>query len=162
MPSDIPVISSFHPFFSAYLVYIRKRSPAKMEASSPPVPARISIMAFLLSWGSAGISRNLIFCSISGICSSSCATSSLANSRISSSFSVSRSSLALAKLPMAFLYFSPAWIIGPISAYSLFRIMYRFISCTSEGSDNCCCSVSYFLRIPSSFFSNEFSGIFIL
>ena len=58
--------SNFQPLVSQNLAYIRKRSPAKIAASSPPVPPRISRMAFLLSCGSAGTSNSLISSSNSG------------------------------------------------------------------------------------------------
>jgi hypothetical protein len=40
------IISIFHFIFSAYREYILKISAAKSAASPPPVPARISTMAF--------------------------------------------------------------------------------------------------------------------
>ena len=43
------VTSIFQPLRSIYLVYILNRSPAKIEASSPPAPPRISMMAFYAS-----------------------------------------------------------------------------------------------------------------
>src|SRR5688572_9916814 len=47
--------STERPFDSAYRAYILKRSPAKMAASSPPVPARTSRNMFLSSRSSFGI-----------------------------------------------------------------------------------------------------------
>ena len=60
VPSEKEVISYFQPLDSMYLVYMRIRSPAKMAASSPPVPPRISTIAFFASCGSLGINRSLI------------------------------------------------------------------------------------------------------
>ena len=57
--------SIFQPLASQNLVYIRYKSPAKILASSPPVPARISSTAFLSSSGSAG-SNNIFISSSSG------------------------------------------------------------------------------------------------
>ena len=65
-PSDASTSSKRHPIFAAYPRYMAKRSEAKRPASSPPVPARISRIAFLLSASSLGISASLIFFSISG------------------------------------------------------------------------------------------------
>ena len=50
-------ISTFHPLLSPNREYIRSKSEANNAASSPPVPARISTMTFLLSLGSFGMSR---------------------------------------------------------------------------------------------------------
>ena len=44
--SDIDITSTFQRCCSAKRVYMRKTSAAKSEASSPPVPARISRMTF--------------------------------------------------------------------------------------------------------------------
>ena len=60
-----------------------------------PADPRISRIAFLLSCGSAGIRRSLIFSSHSGSVGSISAISSLAISRRSSSFSLARISFAI-------------------------------------------------------------------
>ena len=60
VPSEKEVISYFQPLDSMYLVYMRIRSPAKMAASSPPVPPRISTIAFSHPAGPVGINRSLI------------------------------------------------------------------------------------------------------
>jgi len=80
---------------------MRSRSPAKMAASSPPVPPRISMMAFFESCGSLGISSSLICSSICSMAGSSSVISPRAISRISSSLSLERMSLASARLASA-------------------------------------------------------------
>src|SRR5690606_17448262 len=67
VPSLKSTVSTFQPLLSQYLVYILNKSPAKILASSPPVPARNSTTAFLVSSGSLGIKRNLISSSILGM-----------------------------------------------------------------------------------------------
>ena len=57
------ISSTFQPFCSAYRVYIRNRSPANRAASSPPAPARISMMMFFSSLGSLGSSSRVSFSS---------------------------------------------------------------------------------------------------
>ena len=47
--------STFQPFESAYLQYILYRSAANRDASSPPVPARISTTVLRESVGFGGI-----------------------------------------------------------------------------------------------------------
>src|SRR5690606_30026746 len=49
VPSFISTTEVLQPLVSQYFVYIRNKSPAKIEASSPPVPARISTITFLAS-----------------------------------------------------------------------------------------------------------------
>ena len=56
VPSFKSTILTFHPLFSANFEYILNKSPAKILASSPPVPALSSITMFLESSGSFGIS----------------------------------------------------------------------------------------------------------
>ena len=87
-----------HPLSKQYFVYILNKSPAKMLASSPPVPALISTTTFLESSGSLGIRRIFNSSSSFGIIlrdSSSCffaiswisgSDSSLIKSRASDSF----------------------------------------------------------------------------
>src|SRR5258708_6762140 len=89
--SLIDIISIFQPLRSAKREYIRNRSAAKSDASSPPVPARISRMMFLASFGSFGTSRILMSASrasrrASSAFISSCASSRLSGSLTSSSF----------------------------------------------------------------------------
>ena len=57
--SESDITSTFQRFCSAKRVYMRKISAAKSEASSPPVPARISRMTFFSSLGSLGSSKTL-------------------------------------------------------------------------------------------------------
>ena len=54
-------------FDSENLEYILNKSPAKILASSPPVPALISTTTFLESSGSLGINKNFNSSSIFGI-----------------------------------------------------------------------------------------------
>ena len=53
------VTSTFQPCVSAYRMYMRNNSAANSEASSPPVPLRISSTTFFSSFGSFGSSRIL-------------------------------------------------------------------------------------------------------
>ena len=62
-PSSVSLtelISTRQPRFSAYMVYIRVREWANRADSSPPTPARISMMTFLPSLGSRGRRSTLI------------------------------------------------------------------------------------------------------
>ena len=93
-PSDTYVIATCQPFDSQKFLYILNRSPANSAASSPPVPARISISTFLASSGSFGISAIFISSSSCGCSSSFIASSSRAISFISGSLSLARISLA--------------------------------------------------------------------
>ena len=103
VPSVISMISCFHFIVSKNLLYMRYKSPAKMLASSPPAPARISTIAFLSSSGSFGIRSNFIFSS-KGIClGTRDSNSSLAISFISGSL-LSSISLASARLLSKLLY----------------------------------------------------------
>ncbi|CSC15944.1 Uncharacterised protein [Vibrio cholerae] len=82
------------PFFSAKRLYIRNKSPAKIPASSPPAPARISKKQLRSSFGSFGSNR---ICSSSvrrSIAAFAALISSCAISRISASSSCAISSAA--------------------------------------------------------------------
>ena len=81
--------SIFQRCCSAKRWYMRKISAAKSEASSPPVPARISRMTFFSSLGSLGNSSTLISSSRAGSRGASWAISSSAIARSSGSLSVS-------------------------------------------------------------------------
>ena len=88
-PPAVPSLRSttltFHPLLSQYLVYIRYRSPAKIDASSPPVPARSSITMFFASSGSLGINIKRMVSSSSGSLALTSSNSSFAISVISGS-----------------------------------------------------------------------------
>mmetsp|Transcript_6313 Transcript_6313/g.21660 ORF Transcript_6313/g.21660 Transcript_6313/m.21660 type:complete len:223 (+) Transcript_6313:651-1319(+) len=96
-PSFTPPLSAsfrlttetFQPTFSQYIWYIRMRSPAQMQASSPPVPALISSMMFFSSRSSFGSSSSRSLSSSSDISCPKAAASSLASSAISASPSAS-------------------------------------------------------------------------
>ncbi len=49
----LSIISIFQPWFAEYLEYILNRSPAKSDASAPPVPALISMITSLFASGSS-------------------------------------------------------------------------------------------------------------
>ena len=67
------------------VAYMRNRSPAKIAASSPPVPARISRKMFASSRGSRGISSFVSSTSSASMRARSAATSSAASLRSSGS-----------------------------------------------------------------------------
>ena len=104
VPSEELMISYFQPISLKNIVYILKISSTKIHASSPPVPARNSIMAFLSSSGSFGINNILIRSSNSGRFCSKSLISIFAISRISWSSSISNSSFELLMLSKMFLY----------------------------------------------------------
>ena len=56
---EIFIISNFHFFFEQTFSYILNKSEQKSDASTPPVPARISTIAFLSSSLSFG-NRNYL------------------------------------------------------------------------------------------------------
>ena len=56
---EIEINSNIHFFLLLIFSYILKRSLANKLASKPPVPARISIIAFFLSASSFGNKNNL-------------------------------------------------------------------------------------------------------
>ena len=61
-PSSVSLtllISVFHRRASAYMEYMRYREWANRAASSPPTPARISMMTFFPSLGSLGKKQDL-------------------------------------------------------------------------------------------------------
>ena len=159
MPSFIEVTSTRQPFISQYLLYILNRSPAKIAASSPPVPPLISTMAFLASSGSAGISKSLISSSMGATCGSNSSSSALAISRISASVSVWSNSFASAMCAKRVLYRLPAFTICSKSRYSLFNLTKRRISAITEGSVMSVDTSSNLWYKPSIFSNNELSAM---
>ena len=125
-PSDTSVILSVQPFMSQYFLYILKRSPANKAASSPPVPARISICTFFASSGSFGTRSSLISssnlgCRLSFSCSSSRAISFMSAS--SSFANIFLASLIESKQEM---YLFLAFMMSPKSFHSLVSFTYLF------------------------------------
>ena len=127
-------IAIFHPLVSMYLLYMRKRSPAKIAASSPPVPPRISIITFLSSSGSAGTSRSFISSSSSGMRFSLAESSSRSISLVSGSSSIASISLASEMFCRHPTYSLRASTIFPRSLYSLVSFTYLFWSAITLGS----------------------------
>ena len=84
--------STCQPRFSAYMVYIRVREWANRADSSPPTPARISMITFLPSLGSFGRRSTLISRSSRSMSDLAWASSCWASSRISGSESNSSAS----------------------------------------------------------------------
>ena len=113
---------------------MRKRSPANRAASSPPVPPRISSVTFLLSSGSAGMSRSLISSSNSGMRFSFTAISSRAISFISGSSSIESISFASSKPFTALMYSCRAFMMSSRFLYSFVSCTYRFWSAMTFGS----------------------------
>ena len=98
------------PRFSAYRMYMRSRSPANNAASSPPVPALISMIVSRASSGSRGINAVRSFSSTAG--------SSLSKRFASSAKSGSSEAISLAASRSSFtcLYAVYAETITPNSA----------------------------------------------
>jgi len=151
----------FHPFSSQYFTYIRYRSPAKRAASSPPVPPRISTIAFLSSCGSAGTSNNFISSSKAGIRSLQVSSSSRAISRISGSCSDSSKAFASSIPFNTFTYSERAPTIFSKSRYSLFSFTNRFMSAITAGSVIRVPTSSKRLTNPSNLPSKLFSAIYL-
>ena len=149
-PSLKLLTAIFHPFVSMNFEYIRKRSPANSAASSPPVPPRISIITFLSSSGSAGISSSFISSSSSGILLSLAAISSRSISRVSGSSSAASISLASSTLRRHPMYSLRAFTILPRSLYSLVSFTYLFWSAITLGSVISVATSSYRETSPSS------------
>ena len=144
-------VSVLYFIISAYIVYIRYRTPANSAASSPPAPALISIMTFFSSIGSFG--RSSIFSSSSNFAASALEffSSSSAISRSSGSFSVSSRARASSASLRAFLYSLYFSITGARFALSFMSEVKRSISCIVSG-----------FASSDSIFSNRFSASFSL
>ncbi len=126
--------ASCQPRVSANFWYILKRSPANRAASSPPVPPRISTMAFFASSGSAGIRRSLMRSSNFGSCAVASSISSRASCRISSSLSDEIIIFDSSMADSAFSYFLLTPSNSSRSWYSLVRRTYLFRSEITAGS----------------------------
>jgi hypothetical protein len=85
VPSLAEITSTFQPCKAAKRSYIRNRSPANSEASSPPVPARISSITLRSSMASLGNSARRICCASSRLRAASVSRSASAMPRISGS-----------------------------------------------------------------------------
>ena len=156
------VTESFHPFASQNLLYIENRSPAKRHASSPPVPARISICTFFASSGSFGISAIFISSSSFGCRLSLAASSSRAISFISGSLSLASMSFAsLIPLRQA-MYLLRASMMPPRSLYSLVSFTNRRWSAITAGSVISVVTSSYRASRPSSFCNMLFSSVIVV
>ena len=108
-----------HPFDCAKEVYILYKSPAKILASSPPVPALISITAFFESSGSFGINKTLISSSKGFTLGKFSSNSIFAISFISASLELAIISFASSIFDNSVLYVLYIFIIGSRSLYSL-------------------------------------------
>ena len=143
----------FQPFDSQNFLYMAKMSPAKRHASSPPVPARISISTFLASSGSLGTSAIFISSSIFGWSSSLTDSSSRAISFISGSLSLARMSFASTIELRHAIYLLRASIMSPRSLYSRVSFTNRCWSAITDGSVIRVDTSSKRLTNPSSFCS---------
>ena len=129
------MILAFQPFcFSIYFEYMRKRSPAKIAASSPPAPPRISIITFLSSFGSLGSIRT---CNSSSKASCSLVNSdnsSLAMAVNSASDPSAMISLSSAIVADTSLYLRNVSIIGAREACSFVNFCHSSCLAMTEGS----------------------------
>ena len=112
VPSECEIVSRRQPARSMNRVYMRKRSAANSAASSPPVPARISMIALRSSSGSCGSSAGLSRTSRSAICASSRVTSAVASAAISGSSTTRTSSRASASSFSAFSSWAASSMTG--------------------------------------------------
>ncbi len=127
--------STFQLLRSAKREYIRYRSPAKIAASSPPVPARISKNTLLSSCGSLGSNKVCNSCSsVCRVCSavliSSCA---IAFMSLSESLAIS---CAVSKSSTACKCSVNLETIGPSCAYSLDSLVNSFWLLMTSGSES--------------------------
>ena len=117
-PSETSVMLNVQPFMSQYRLYMLNKSPANRAASSPPVPARISIWTFFASSGSLGTKRSLISSSNCGWRASFACNSSRAISFMSVSFSLASMFLASRIESKQEIYRLRALMISPKSFHS--------------------------------------------
>src|SRR5271168_5225335 len=151
---ELSRISTFQPCDSAYREYMRKSSPAKSEASSPPVPARISRITFLSSLGSFGSIRNFRSRStISRRAVSSCSSSWAIC--FSSASSASTNICLVPSRPFSISFHSRYFAtMSAMSACVLASFWKRAESLCTSGEESCCVSSSYRDSIFSSFWNS--------
>ena len=153
-PSSVSLMSTSSTrqcFFSAYILYIRISSAANNAASSPPAPARISIMAFFSSLGSTGSKRILSSFSVFSLSSRLAASSSKASSLSSLSSSEEIISLRPASSLSILRRRRYASTTGSSEECSLTSLVHSLLSAIISGFDISEASSSYLLNIPSSF-----------
>src|SRR5580692_1824197 len=133
---------------------MRNSSPAKREASSPPVPARISRITFLSSFGSFGSIRNF---------SSRSTVSRRPSSSRSSSCAICFNSASSASTSICFVPSKPFSIsfhsrylatISAMSACVFASFWKRAESLCTSGEESCWVSSSYLDSIFSSFWNS--------
>ena len=134
--------------FSEYLQYIRNKSAAKSDASSPPAPALISMIVFLPTSGSGGSIATSRFSFSFFICGSSTSISSWAASANSSSDS---KPLLSSSCDSSALISSKVSIMPLILPWSLDNSEARTASLKITGSDNRFSSSLYRCRKGSIF-----------
>ena len=134
VPSFIDVTWQLHPCSAQYFWYILKRSPAKSAASSPPVPARISMITSRESSSSLGSRSILSSCSSSGSCSSIVCRSSLARSVSSASSPAAMSFSSSSRWWRSDSYCSALSSISLRSLYSRLSLRKSFWSPITSGS----------------------------
>ena len=144
------MIWKVQPCFSAKRWYIRNRSPAKMEASSPPVPPRISRIQSFESLGSLGINISFKTSCISFSAGTNSSNSAFAISRKSSSFSVAITDFASSMDCNKFWYAMYCSTIFCKSLYSLLKVLNFFKSETISGIAICCSTSMNRSRMASS------------
>ena len=133
--SDSERTSTFQRCCSAKRVYMRNTSATNSDASSPPVPARISRMTFFSSFGSFGRSMILSSSSRAVACSSRRVNSSCAMAASSGSLSFS---MPLASTMPWFACFSSRYLLTAASrSRCAFAVLWYFCwSVTICGSAN--------------------------
>ena len=134
--------STFHPWDSANLVYMRRRSPANNCASSPPAAPRTSTTTFLPSFGSFGNNKIFNSSSIGARLGSNSLISSCIISFISLSSSISSSSFVSAICWTIFLYSLNTATVFSIERCSFEYSISFFVSLTTSGSLNSSLSFS--------------------
>ena len=113
---------------------MRKRSPAKSAASSPPTPPRISTMTFFASFGSLGRSRIGSSRSNDSSRGRSSAISSSARRRMSASGLSSKIAFASRSPSRTFLYSRYFSTIGTSCACSRLSFCHFGMSASTAGS----------------------------
>ena len=128
-PSFESITSTFHLLLSANLRYILARSPANKAASSPPVPALISIITLLLSSESFGKSSSpMTDCTFSIFCVTRVISDfaiSITSSSSDSEFRISSKSFFSFKIMR---YSMIAFAISSIFENSIANSAYLFLS----------------------------------